>query len=259
MAEWIVGWIILIIPIAFVCEFLDSSLGMGYGTVLTPVLLIMGFNPLQIVPAVLLSEFVSGLTAAAFHHTSRNVYLHPKSIDFKVAIFLALLSVIGTVASVFVMVNLSPRVLKLWIGAIVFAMGVIILLTYKLQPKFSWPKIGILGAVAGFNKGLSGGGYGPLVMGGQILSGIGVKNAVGITSLAEGLTCLTGVILYFCLRQKVDWVLAPWTMAGAVLSIPFAVYIVKKVPEKQLKLIAAGVIIILGCLTFGKEIMKMLI
>ena len=39
-------------PLAFVCEFVDSTLGMGYGTSLTPILLLMGFEPLQVVPAV---------------------------------------------------------------------------------------------------------------------------------------------------------------------------------------------------------------
>ena len=57
--------IVLLMPLAFVCEFIDSSLGMGYGTSLTPLLLLMGFEPMQVVPAVLFSEFVSGFTAAS--------------------------------------------------------------------------------------------------------------------------------------------------------------------------------------------------
>ena len=31
-----------VVLMAFICELVDSSLGMGYGTVLTPVLLAMG-------------------------------------------------------------------------------------------------------------------------------------------------------------------------------------------------------------------------
>ena len=45
--------ILFIVPLAFVCEFIDSTLGMGYGTSLTPILLLMGLEPLQVVPAVL--------------------------------------------------------------------------------------------------------------------------------------------------------------------------------------------------------------
>ena len=52
--------VILVFLLAFVCEYVASTLGMGYGTTLTPVLLVMGFAPLSVVPAVLLSELVTG-------------------------------------------------------------------------------------------------------------------------------------------------------------------------------------------------------
>ena len=71
---------IFIIIIAFFCEYIDSSLGMGYGTALTPILLIMGYTPLQIVPAVLLSELITGLSAAFFHHRlSHKIHLFSTS------------------------------------------------------------------------------------------------------------------------------------------------------------------------------------
>lgn len=245
--------IFLIMPLAFICEFVDSSLGMGYGTSLTPILLLMGFEPLQVVPAVLFSEFVSGLTAANMHHTVRNVNFRPHTQDFKVALVLSLFSIAGTVAAVFFAVRLPKHLLKLWIGIIVFSMGIFILATYRRRPRFSWRKITTLGMMASFNKGLSGGGYGPLVMGGQILSGIGVKNAVGITSLAEGLTCFVGVFMYFFFSgTKVDWTLAPWLMAGAVLSVPFAARFLKRIPEQKVKIIIAFVILGLGVLTLSK-------
>jgi hypothetical protein len=133
-------------------------------------------------------------------------------------------------------------------------MGAVILLTLQRKPRFSWIKITTLGTVASFNKGLSGGGYGPLVMGGQLLSGVGVKNAVGITSLAEGVTCLIGVILYSLLDANVDWSLAPWLMAGAVLSVPMAAHTLKRIPERTAKVITAGVILLLGALTLFKAL-----
>lgn len=60
---------------ALACEYLDSSLGMGYGTTLTPLLLLLGFEPLAIVPAVLLSELVTGLAAGIMHHRDGNIDL----------------------------------------------------------------------------------------------------------------------------------------------------------------------------------------
>ena len=247
--------IILIMPLAFVCEFIDASLGMGYGTSLTPILLLLGFEPLQVVPAVLFSEFVTGLTSAFFHHSVQNVNLKPRSKDFKVAMVLTMCSAVGVIIAVIFAIKLPKHILKTLIGAIVLSMGFFIILTRNRAPRFTWRKITLLGLIASFNKGLSGGGYGPLVMGGQVLSGIGVKNAVGITSLAEGITCLVGIILYFFLQKQVDWVLAPWLMAGAVLSVPFAAHTLKRIPEKKAKMAVAVVIILLGMLTLVKVFM----
>ena len=244
--------LILLMPLAFVCEYIDSSLGMGYGTSLTPILLLMGFNPLQVVPAVLFSEFVTGLSAAFFHHSLRNVNFNPHSKDTRVAAVLSTFAVIGTVISVIIALKLPGNVLKIWIGVIVVAMGVMILAALNRKPRFSWGRITALGTVASFNKGMSGGGYGPLVMGGQILSGIGVKNAVGITSLSESVTCLVGIVMYFTLKDGVDWSLAPWLMAGAVLSVPFAAHTLKRIPERKARIAVAIVIVGLGLLTLAK-------
>lgn len=244
----------LLLPLAFFCELLDSSLGMGYGTTLTPVLILCGYSPLEIVPAVLMSEFISGILAATFHHNLGNADFGKGSKDLKVGLVLAILSVIGVTISVFLAVQLPVKTIKLIIGLIILSMSIVILLTYKLKPKFSWTKISILGVIASLNKGLSGGGYGPTVMGGQMLSGVGVKNAVGITSFSEGVTCFVGFSLYYFLNPSIDLFLAPWLMAGAVLSVPLSANIVKKLPEKIIKVVIAVVVGLLGILTILKTL-----
>jgi len=103
---------ILIIILAFFCEYIDSTLGMGYGTTLAPVLLIMGYNPLQVVPAILFSELVSGLTAAFFHHKFKNSNFKIGANDLKVAMVMAACSILGVLVAVFknpnAVNNLSP-------------------------------------------------------------------------------------------------------------------------------------------------------
>ena len=134
-------------------------------------------------------------------------------------------------------------------------MGIIILICLKREFKFSWKKITLLGTIASFNKGMSGGGYGPVVTGGQILSGVEGKSAVGITSLAEGLTCLVGVITYILVsKNPIDWKLAPWIITGAVLSVPLSAKSVKIIGEKILKLAIAVLTIALGILTIVKTL-----
>ncbi len=245
---------ILLTLLAFICELVDSSLGMGYGTTLTPVLLIIGFSPLAIVPSVLLSELISGITAGVAHHKAGNVNFKRGSIHLKIVLVLAMCSVIGAIIAVLIAINIPTLWLKTYIGIIVFGMGIIILLTLNKEYRFSWKKIIGLGSIAAFNKGMSGGGYGPVVTGGQILSGVNGNNAVGITSLAEGLTCIVGVVVFIFSPEAIDWNLAPSLIIGALLSVPFSTFIVKKIPTKKLKITIGMMTLLIGLFTFIKII-----
>ena len=277
--ELSVGFIVSLIIIAFICEYMDSTLGMGYGTTLTPLLLIMGYEPLQVVPVVLISELFSGLLAGVFHHKEGNVDFKPKTIRFpeiieelkilgyiktfnkgiprhlKIALLLAACSVIGTVSAVFIAINIPKFWVKLYIGFLVLSMGITIIICFNKKFNFSWKKIVGLGLVASFNKGVSGGGYGPVVTSGQILSGVDGKSAVGITSLAEGLTCAVGIVTYLLIaKNPLDLKLAPFIVVGAILSVPFSAKSVKKITEKRLKLAIAMLTIILGIFSVIKTI-----
>ena len=277
--ELSMGFIVSLIIIAFICEYMDSTLGMGYGTTLTPLLLIIGYEPLQVVPVVLISELFSGLLAGVFHHKEGNVDFKPKIIRFpeiieelkilgyiktfnkgiprhlKIALLLAACSVIGTVSAVFIAINIPKFWVKLYIGFLVLSMGITIIICFNKKFNFSWKKIIGLGLLASFNKGVSGGGYGPIVTSGQILSGVDGKSAVGITSLAEGLTCAVGIATYLLIaKNPLDLKLAPFIIIGAILSVPFSAKSVKKITEKRLKLAIAMLTIILGIFSVIKTI-----
>jgi uncharacterized protein len=244
-------FMILLPLLAFSCEYVDSSLGMGYGTTLTPVLLLMGFEPLEVVPAVLLSELITGLLASVFHHGLGNVDFSRHSRSLHVALVLGLCSIVGTLFAVFVAVRISKTAMGIVIGTIILTMGLVILLLRNRTFSFSWAGITSLGVVASFNKGISGGGYGPLLVGGQLISGVEVKNAIGITQLAEAMVCLVGVIAY-AFTPEGTMRIAPWLIIGAVASVPLATYTVKKYAREKLKTIVGMVTILLGVLTFIK-------
>lgn len=250
---WSMQFFILVL-IALACEYVDSTLGMGYGTTLTPLLLLLpfGFDPLQVVPAILISELVTGIAGGISHNEAGNLDLKPGSIHFKIAMVLAACSVVGSVIAVVVAINISKQALKIFIGSIVLAVGIVILATRGQKFGFSWRKILALGLVASFNKALSGGGYGPLVMGGQLVSGVEGKPAIGITSLAEGLTCLVGVILFVIAGKITDLSLAIPLALGAICSLPFCAYTVRSIHQKWLTMAIAVLTIVLGSWTLIK-------
>ncbi len=63
---------ILLSLAGFLVELLNSSLGMLYGTILSPLLIIGGYDPLVVVPSILLTQAISGLVAAIGHHRLRH-------------------------------------------------------------------------------------------------------------------------------------------------------------------------------------------
>ncbi len=281
MVELTMQMVFAIILIAFFCEYMDSTLGMGYGTTMTPVLMLFGFTPLQIVPAVLLSELITGVLSGSMHHREGNVNFHFKVLDFqrmkdslrlpgpvnpdhhtygiqisthlKVVLLLLSATILGSTSAVFTAKILPKQWTSLYISVMVIAMGVLIIACFNRQFAYSWKKIVGLGLLASFNKGLTGGGYGPLVVSGQMLSGVEGKNAIGITSLAEGITCALGVVIYlFAGKNSMDWRLAAVIITGAVCSVPFSVKSVKILNPKLLKGMIAFLTIVLGVITLIK-------
>ena len=239
---------------ALACEYMDSSLGMGYGTTLTPLLMLAGFEPLQIVPAVLISELMTGLTAGLLHQRDGNVDFLNDARARRTTLLLGSLSGIGALLAVWVAVSISKFWLGLFITAIILAMGVVILLTRNRQIPYRAGGIVTVGAIAAFNKGLSGGGYGPLVTAGQVVSGLPAKHAVAVTSVAESLTCLIGVLGYLAMGKTIAWELAVPLAFGALLSVPMATLTVSRSSEASLRGIVGLCTLILGVVALIKLI-----
>ncbi|HIC96221.1 TPA: sulfite exporter TauE/SafE family protein [Candidatus Bipolaricaulota bacterium] len=186
----------------------------------------------------------------------------PRSQDAKVVLLLAGCGIVGTLVAVSLAVSIPKMVLKAYIGAMVLAIGVLILLQMHRHRRrarsgtgtgktFSWRRLALIGLISSFNKGLSGGGYGPLLTGGQILAGREGKSAVGSTIFAEGFVCLVGFLAYLATQGpgKIDWGLTVPLVIGAVISAPLAALTTRKIPTEGLKLIIAIVTIVLGSWT----------
>ncbi len=231
---------------ALVCEYIDSSLGMGYGTALTPLLILCEFDPKQIVPAVLLSELLTGLSAGILHHKDGNVDFYRDVQAKQTTLLLSFLSAVGAILAVNIAVRVPKNILSAFISTIIICAGILILLSIRRQFQYRKVHIIVLGTVAAFNKGMSGGGYGPLVTAGQVVSGITPKSAVAITSIAESFTCLIGVTAYCIAGGDINWSLAFPLICGALLSVPMATITIKLIPEAYVKTLVGCTTLILG-------------
>jgi len=243
-----------IILIAFILEFFDASLGMGYGTTLTPLLFLLGFAPLEVIPAVLFTNAILGIVAGFFHHSFKNVNFHFKSKDTKVTLILSGLGIVGILIAILLAVRLPEDILRAYLGLLVLTIGIIVLARHKKRHPFSWKKLVTLGSLAAFNKGMTGGGYGSVIVGGQILSGVEGKNAIGIASLAEGIICIFGTFAYVFISKSIhlNWSLITSILVGSLISIPIATYVVKKFHPRRLKFVIGIFNIILGTAILAK-------
>jgi len=162
---------------------------------------------------------------------------------------------VGVLLAVGVAINVPSWVVKLYVGVVVLGIGLSILKNHKREVAFSWRRIAGLGFLAAFNKGISGGGYGPVVTGGQVLAGVRGRTAVGICSLAEGITSAVGVLAYLVSGMAISWHLAPSLLLGAVLSVPLAAYVVSRLPAGRLTLAIGGLSTALGSYTLVRVLL----
>lgn len=237
---------------ALVCEFMDSSLGMGYGTTLSPLLILCDFRLADIVPAVLLSECLTGFAAGLLHHRDGNVDFVRDGRARRVLCWLVLLSAAGAILAVTIVTRTSEYWLRALVGTIILLVGVVILLTARRRLAYRPAQLLAVGAVAAFNKALSGGGYGPLVTGGQVVSGVSPRQAVAISSSAEFITCLIGLCAYMYIGGGINWSLAGPLVLGALLSVPLATLAVRRLPERMLRYTVGAVACLLGIATLMK-------
>ena len=256
--------------IAFLFQYMSVSVGLGYGTVLNPVLLIIGFAPLQVVPAVLLSQFAGGVIGGVAHHRVRNINLDfrrddrlikerlwglgylPRSPDAKVIFILAICGAIGALVGVFCAINIPKLALEIYIGVMVLAIGILILMRRNKGGTLSWKRLIGIGLLGSFNKGISGGGYIPLVKGGQIISGREVKSSVGSTTVAVTFACAVSFLGYVLIKGDIYWALVAAASVGSVIAAPFAAMMVKRIDAKRLKFAIGIATSLLGALTIAK-------
>ncbi|MFX1259763.1 MAG: TSUP family transporter [Promethearchaeota archaeon] len=254
--------IIIIVLIAFLFEIMDSGAGMGFGTGLTPLLLLMGFEPLQIVPTILISESITGFIDSYFDNEFKNAKFkfRPMSDETRLALiigFFGCISIIFSIYLTYAALKLPKEFIKLYVAILVLFMGIFgifrarIMKKKDLRPK---PKLMMgFAALAGFNKGIGGGGYGPVITLGEVSCGVYEKSATAIVSFSEAMVSIAGIFSFLFLSViagvKIDLILLPWIFTGAFFGAIITPYIVRVVPNKVWKFIIPSYAIGIGVYT----------
>ncbi len=240
---------VLLLIISFFCEYAAAALGMGYGTTLAPILIVLGYSPVIIVPVILFSQFIAAFVAAAFHHRFRNMDIMNQENQKTAFIIFAVMGVLGIVVAIFANINLPELIVKSYIAIVVMLMGLLMILNGNREIEYSRPRLAFIGVVAAFNKGISGGGYGPVTNSGQILSGIPPRAALAITALVEGVICALGIVLYFLLLGPPLLLETTAITLGALVAAPLSALTTAKLEQPMIKRIVAISTFVIGFIT----------
>ena len=240
----------LVIILAFLFETMDSCAGMGFGTGLTPLLFILGYEPLQVVPILLISEAITGFTAGFFHQEFENAKFNlkkPINKETRVMLNIAIFGCLAIIISVFLTyyaIKVDKTMIQTYVAILVLAMGLIAIIKLKYKSTTYKPKLlTFFSALAGFNKGIGAGGYGPVVMLGQIFSGIYEKTATAIVSFAEGIVSVAGVAAFVLVPVissqpiEIDFILLPSVFTGGFIAAMISPYMVRVLPNKLWKIV----------------------
>jgi len=217
---------------ALIMETVDSSLGMMYGTLLSPILIGQGFEPQVVVPAILISQAIGGISGTVSHHRFENANFRGLTRDTKIVLARIIPGLMVVTVGVFAAVNLPELWVKTYIGILVIVMSTLCLSPIKY--KFTWWKHYAIGALAAFNKALTGGGFGPVTSTGGIIGGLEAKVSIATTTFAEVCICSASFIVYLFF-VGVDWTFALSLCIGAFIGGIIGPYICSRVSHRGLR------------------------
>ena len=258
--QWGIIW--HVVGLALFFEFMDSSAGMGYGTALTPLLLVIGFDPKQIVPAVMIQQASAGLVGAFLHREFENVEWKFKPMSETIKLWL-LIAVIGcaavafSITAIYAYFKVAKVWIKLYVAILLLVMGAISLWQGRRERPYHPKRMLFWGALAGFNKGVGGGGYGPVVTVGGILSGVPVKSMLAVTAISEGTVCVFSIIVWLSLLAggvTIDYLLLPSMMLATMFTAVAAPYTTRVFPEKMWRVVVPAYCVIVAIICFYKII-----
>ncbi|MEM0136760.1 MAG: sulfite exporter TauE/SafE family protein [Thermoplasmatales archaeon] len=242
-------WLIIISVVGFGLALMDSSIGMGYGTIGTPLLILLGFSSKFVIPSILVSQLIAAVIASTLHQKRGNVrYFDLKGNDVGIVTRLIAFGLIGTVIGAFLDIHLTKVYLNTYIGLLVIAMGFILLLRSKIT--FTWAKVNILSMVSGFNKAMSGGGYGPVATTGLLVSGNPLKNSVAATLFSVIFINLTSFVIYVFSGSITSLQLPIFLTIGVLVGSQIGPRMTKRLGEsKSAKVLFSFMSLAMGSLT----------
>lgn len=245
-------WMLLL---GFVAEMVAGSMGMGYGTICTAVLLLLGQSPAIASASIHSAQTFTTAAGATSHYKLRNI-------NFKLVRALAPYAILGALVGSFALYFIDKeftQVMKPVLSIYTLFMGVNILVK-TLRGKKRIPEnitrkksnIPILGLLGGFLDSFAGGGWGPLVTGSLIKDGRTPRYVVGSSTFLKFLLTTTSAITFMLTLGTQHWNIILGLLLGGVITAPFSAMLTTRLPIKKMTIFISILVIVMSCITLFK-------
>jgi uncharacterized membrane protein YfcA len=229
---------IAMVIVGYLAQFVDGTLGMGYGVFSASLLVSIGLYPVIASASVHTAEVFTTLLSGAFHFRFGNV-------KRDLVLSLAIPGVIGGVAGAYFLASVPGKTIKPFVAVILLMMGLLILYRFLVKKNPITPennghsrgKLTLLGLVAGFMDAVGGGGWGPIATPSLILAGSDEpRQVVGSINLVEFFVTVAETLTFLIIvgPEAFRWDIVVSLLIGGAIAAPTAAFLCKKLPAKAL-------------------------
>jgi len=245
-------FLIGILLAGFAAQFIDGTLGMGYGVSSTSLLMAIGLAPAIASASVHTAEIATTLISGLAHHRLGNVRR-------ALVVPLAVPGVIGGALGAFFLSSIPGKAIKPWVAGILLVMGCVIIHRFRTRTEpqvaarpLSRPRMTVLGLAAGFLDAVGGGGWGPLATPTLILSENGEpQEVVGSVNMVEFFVTLAEAITFALTigLEAFRWDIVGALVIGGAIAAPIAAWVCKKLPHRAMGILIGVLLILLNLRT----------
>jgi uncharacterized membrane protein YfcA len=237
---------LIVLAIAgLVAQFVDGSLGMGYGLTSSTLLIFAGLSPAAASASVHLAEVGTTALSGVAHHRFGNV-------DWHAVRRIAIPGGIGAFLGATLLSSLSTESARPLASTLLFTLGVYVLLRFLLGRQRVSRKgrpglrfLAPLGLIGGFVDATGGGGWGPVTTPTLLADGrLAPNRVVGTVSASEFIVAISASAGFFTALGgevlRMEFVAA--LLAGGFIAAPIAAYMVRHLNPRLLGVIVGGFI-----------------
>ena len=261
MLNW--SFFLIMALVGWVAQFVDGTLGMGYGVFSTSMLIGLGLYPAiasaSVHTAEIFTTLVSGVSHFGFGNVKRDLVLS-----------LSLPGIAGGVLGAYCAASVPGSTIKPLVPSLLLAMGLVVIYRFlRKSPSqsadpdpgvaISTPRVGIppaklalLGFAAAFMDAVGGGGWGPIATPSLILSGDHeTRQVVGSVNLAEFFVTLAEVLTFLVVLGPASfrWDIVLALLIGGAIAAPVAAFLCHRMPERMLGLLIGATLVALNLRT----------